>query len=104
MFWSTPDPLSVFFGCGGGVPIESAVGHIPLPLPKTLNKIWGKGIHYGESRPLAKKAARTTAIECKPIWDNGRVLDTKLFYIDFGSKWWSIDDEDDDDDEEDNWA
>lgn len=75
-----------FGGGGGGVPIGSAVGHIPLPLPKTLNKIWGKGIHYGVNRPLAKKAARTTAIVCKPIWDNGRVLDTKLFYIDFGSK------------------
>lgn len=81
-----PRPFKcIFFGRGGG-PIGSAVGHIPLPLPKTLNKTWGKGIHYGVSRPLAKKAARTTAIVCKPIWDNGRVLDTKLFYIDFGSK------------------
>lgn len=80
-----PRPFKCIFWVGGG-PIGSAVGHIPLPLPKTLNKICGKGIHYGVSRPLAKKAARTTAIVCKPIWDNGRVLDTKLFYIDFGSK------------------
>lgn len=66
MFWSTPDPLSVFFWVvwGGGGPIGSAVGHIPLPLPKTLNKIWGKGIHYGVSRPLAKKAARTILRLC----------------------------------------